>query len=212
MNKEPIRVLLVDDHPFVRMGCRRLLEAKPCFEVVAEAADGRQAYFYFRKFSPDLVVMDVTLPDVSGIEITRKILLREPNARVLVCSMHGDLVFVQRALDVGALGYISKASTPDFLIDAAQRVANGKLYLDPDIARRLAEQKIRGDPFQQLTPREFEILRMVVSGRSSNDIGELLGISVKTVANSCTSLRGKLNVSSNMELFRLALQHGLMEL
>lgn len=213
MTSKPHRVLLVDDHLTVRVGYRRMLEEHGGFDVAWEAGNGSEAYFFYRKHQPDVVIMDVTLPDISGIEITRKIFNRYPDARILISSMHMELVFVQLAIKVGALGYITKVGTPELFIEALEQVANGQLYIAPELAQRIAENNLKGedDPFGRLSPREFEILRMVLAGRNTAYIAEALHISAKTVSNACTSLRNKLDVNSSMELFRLAMRHGMLE-
>ena len=160
MSANTIRVLLADDHPFMRVAYRTILEQHAGFEVVAEASNGREAYFRTYQSKPDVVIMDVTLPDISGIEITRKIVKRDPSARVLVSSMHKELVYAVRALKVGAGGYITKDCAPGLLTEAVSQVAAGETYLVPEIARKLAVRKFGGDddPFHLLTPREFEVL------------------------------------------------------
>ncbi len=213
MTADIIRVMLVDDHPFIRMGYRTILEQDGHFDVCAEAEKGSQAYFYYQKYQPEVVLMDISLPDVSGIEITRKIVNKDPDARVLMASMHRETTFVERAMEVGALGYITKITAADLLPEALKQVATGKLYLDAELAQALAEAKIMGndDPFGSLSPREFEVLRMVLGGHNTQSIAGALKVSAKTVSNLCTTVRHKLNVSSNVELFQLAMRHGLIE-
>lgn len=205
--------MLVDDHPFIRMGYRKILEPEKEVDVCSEASNGSEAYFFYYKYKPDIVLMDISLPDVSGIEITRKIIKRDPDARVLMASMHQETTFVERSMQVGALGYITKVSAADTLPRAIRQVAKGKFYIDSDLARVLAEQKLRGedDPFSKLSPREFEIFRLMLAGHDSQYIAEALNVSKKTVSNICTSIRNKLNVSSNIKLFQLAMRHGLIE-
>jgi len=213
MSVQNIRVLLADDHPFMRVAYRAILERQGGFEVVAEASTGREAYFKTYQSKPDVVIMDVSLPDVSGIEITRKIVKRDPDARVLVSSMHKELVYAVRALKVGAGGYITKDCAPDLLSEAVSQVAAGDTYLVPEIAQKLAMRKLgsEDDPFNQLSAREFEILHLVLAGKTIAEIAAALDISSKTVSNVNTALRGKLQVSSTIELFRMAMRHGLID-
>jgi len=213
MPAKNLRVLLVDDHPFMRVAYRSILEKSEGFEVVAEASTGREAYFKTYQCEPDVVIMDVTLPDVSGIEITRKIVKRDPDARVLVSSMHKELVYAVRALKVGAGGYITKDCAPDLLTDAVRQVAAGNTYLVPEIAQNLALRQFGGDddPFTQLSAREFEVLHLVLAGKTIGEIAKSLDITSKTVSNINTSLRSKLEVSSTIELFRMAMRYGLID-
>ena len=208
-----IRVLLADDHPFMRVAYRSILDKGEGFEVVAEASTGREAYFKTYQCKPDVIIMDVTLPDVSGIEITRKIVKRDPSVRVLVSSMHKELVYAVRALKVGAGGYITKDCAPDLLTDAVRQVAAGNTYLVPEIAQKLALRQFGGDddPFTQLSAREFEVLHLVLAGKTIGEIAKSLDITSKTVSNINTSLRGKLEVSSTIELFRMAMRYGLID-
>lgn len=208
-----IRVLLADDHPFIRVAYRSILEGRGGFEVVEEASNGREAYFKTYQSKPDVVIMDVTLPDISGIEITRKIVKRDPGARVLVSSMHKELVYAVRALKVGASGYVTKDCAPDLLTEAVRQVAAGETYLVPEIAKKLALRELSGeeDPFNMLSAREFEVMHLVLAGKSIGDIAKTLDISSKTVSNVNTALRHKLEVGTTIDLFRMAIRHGLID-
>lgn len=209
----PIRVLLVDDHAVVREGYRRLLEATPEIRVVAEAGNGEHAYARFMEDDPDVVVMDITLPGISGFEVLRRILGRQPAARVLMFSMHEDPVFVLRALDGGARGYLTKASAPDMMVEAVQSIAAGGRFVPPELARKLqvralSEERLRLDA---LSEREFEVLRLLAAGHGLAEIAELLCVSSKTVANYQTSIRQKLGCDNAMQLLRIALTCGLAD-
>jgi DNA-binding NarL/FixJ family response regulator len=209
--KAPIRVLLVDDHAVVREGYRRLLEATPEIRVVAEAGTGEDAYARFMEASPDVVVMDITLPGISGIEALRRILGRQPAARVLMFSMHEDPVFVLRALDGGARGYLTKASAPDMMVDAVRSIAAGGRFVPLELARKLqgralSEERLKLDA---LSEREFEVLRLLAAGHGLTAIATLLCVSSKTVANYQTSIRQKLGCDNAMQLLRIALTCGL---
>lgn len=207
-----INVLLIDDHAVVRAGYRRLLEDTPDIRVVAEAEDGQTGYQDYTVFSPDVVVMDLSLPGMTGLEAIRRIRARDPKACILVFSMHEEAVFAERALEAGALGYITKSSAPDVLIEAVRAVVAGRIYLGPDIARRIATRKASGagDPLALLSPREFEIFRLLAEGRTVNDIAEHLCLSYKTVANYSTQVKSKLNAASMAELVHLAIRHGVI--
>jgi two-component system invasion response regulator UvrY len=209
----PIRVLLVDDHAVVREGYRRLLEAAPGIRVVAEAASGEDAYASFIAESPDVVVMDITLPGISGFEALRRIRGRQPTARVLMFSMHDDPVFVLRALECGAQGYLTKASAPDMMVEAVQALAAGRRFVPINVTknmqdRALCEERQRLDA---LTEREVEILRMLAAGHTLDEIAALLFVSSKTVANYQTSIRQKLGCDNAMQLMRIAIACGLAD-
>ncbi|MFK8066805.1 MAG: response regulator [Gammaproteobacteria bacterium] len=211
--KSTITVLLVDDHTVVREGYKNLLENQPDIEVIAEASSGEDACKYFLETDPDIVIMDLSLPGIGGLEAIRRIIAREPEAKVLVFSMHEDAVFVDRALQVGARGYITKSSAAEELVEAVRTVAKGKDHLDPEIAQRLAIQKTRGQntPFGNLSTREFEIFCLLAEGANVATIAERLSLSYKTVANYSTQIKNKLNVSTAAELARIAIRYGLVE-
>lgn len=207
----PTSVVLVDDHSVVREGYRRLIEATADLTVIGEAGTGEEAYRLFCDLHPDVVVMDLSLPGIGGIEAVRRIVARDAQARVLVFSMHDDAVFSSRALKAGAKGYVTKAAAPDVLIDAIRAVAAGRLYLSQDIAQELAVLSLpgRNNPVQALSAREFEVFRMLVEGHSVAEIARVLSLSQKTVANYQSALRQKLDVSNTTQAVRLAMAHGL---
>jgi DNA-binding NarL/FixJ family response regulator len=212
MSAKRVRVLLVDDHAVVRAGYRLLLQNAPQIEIVAEADTGELACRRFLEVQPDVVIMDLMLPGIGGLEAIRRIIARDSQARILVFSMHEDTLFVEHALTAGARGYITKSSAPHVLVDAVKQVAAGHVHLDPDIAQRLAFQKIRGrdTPLTHLSTREFEIFCLLAEGLSSNEIGKSLSLSSKTVANYSTQLKSKLEVNTVAELTRLAIRHGIL--
>lgn len=209
----PTRVLLVDDHAVVRQGYRRLLERDPDIDVVGEASTAAEAYRAFCRLAPHVVVMDISLPDVSGIEATRRILAREPEARVLVFSMHEEPVFPTRALQAGARGYITKASAPEVLVEAIRTVARGKTYLSHDIAQTLALKNLMDEDtgLEALSAREFEIVRLLVAGHTVGTIAEKLGLGYKTVANYQSAIRNKLRVETSVQLVSIAARSGLID-
>lgn len=208
-----IHVLLVDDHTMVREGYKNLLDNYPNIEVVAEASSGEEACKHYVDKSPDVVIMDLSLPGIGGLEAIRRIIARDSNAKILVFSMHEDTVFVEQALQVGAKGYIPKSSEANELVEALQDIANGKDHLDADIAQRLAIQKTRGrnTPFANLSTREFEIFCLLAEGANVANIAERLSLSYKTVANYSTQIKNKLDVKTTAELARIAIRHGLVE-
>jgi DNA-binding NarL/FixJ family response regulator len=212
MTTSRLRIMLVDDHAIVRSGFRRLLERYPTIEVVAEADTGEQAYRLFVEHTPEVTVLDLSMPDTGGLEILRRLLAREPAARVIVFSMHEDGALAARSLGLGARGYVSKSSAPDVLAEAVFEVAAGRLFLSPDMAQALAAYRLAGadDPLRALGAREFEIFRRIVAGQPAADIAASLNLSAKTVANYHTQIKQKLNVASDVELVRLALRRKLL--
>jgi DNA-binding NarL/FixJ family response regulator len=206
-----VTVLLVDDHAVVREGYRRLLERQGDIVVVGEAGDAAQALELFRALAPQIVVMDITLPGLSGIEAMRRMLEHEPATRVLIFSMHEELIFPQRALQAGAFGYVTKASAPGVLVEAVHTVAGGRKYLSADVAQGLA---LRADTVStatgsELSPREFEVLRQLVQGHSIKDIALSMGIHPKTVSNHQSVIRQKLGADSALQLLSIARRMGL---
>lgn len=206
-----ISVLLVDDHAVVREGYRRLLDLETDMRVSGEAADAAQAYQRFCTQPPDVVVMDLSLPGASGIEAMRRMLAREPDARVLMFSVHEEAIFVRRALDAGALGYVTKASAPDVLVEAVRAVARRTRYLSPDVTQALALHNTfhEGPPGRHLSAREFEVLRLLVQGYTLPSIAEKLGVSQKTVANHQSAIRQKFGADNGVQLARMASKLGL---
>ncbi len=208
-----ISVLLVDDHAVVREGYRRLLERTSDLKVVAEAASGEEAYRLYGDAPADVVVMDVSLPGMSGIETARRILARFPGAKVLIFSMHEESMFASRALQSGAKGYVTKSSAPEVLVEAVRSVAAGKIYITQDVAQQLALQTMPGQrtPLNSLSPREFEVFRLLAQGVAVGDIAGRLSLSQKTIANYQSSIRQKLEVTNAAQIVRLAISCGLVE-
>jgi two-component system, NarL family, invasion response regulator UvrY len=207
-----VKILIVDDHPIVRDGLRRLLGAETAAEVW-EAASGREALGAFRGQRPDLVILDLNLPDIGGLEIIARLRAVDPGARILVLSMHEDRIHVTRALQAGAAGYVSKNIPPDELLRAVRRVAGGRTYVEREIAEELVFSDIRTPPhpLDALASRDLEILRLLAQGRNLVQIADALGISYKTAANNCSQIKAKLRVGSTADLIRIAVRHGLAE-
>lgn len=208
----PIRVMLVDDHAVVRAGYRMLLKNSSDIEVIAEADNGEMGCKYYVELQPDVVVMDLSLPGIGGLEAIRRIIARDPAARVLVFSMHEDTIFVEQALQAGARGYMTKSGAPEGLIEAVRTLHGGMTYLDKSIAERLAFQKMRGKdtPFSGLSTREFEIFCLLAEGHNTSEIAKRLSLSYKTVANYSTQIKNKLEVNSIAEIARLAIRHHIV--
>jgi DNA-binding NarL/FixJ family response regulator len=209
-----IKILIVDDHAIVREGYRSLLEKQPGMRVVGEASNGAIAYARFQETAPDVVIMDLSMPEQGGLEAIVRICQRDPSARILVFSMHENPAFAVQATRAGAKGYITKGSEPETLIRAVHDVYRGKHVLSPDIAQALALTKLggEGEVLAKLTVREFEIMRMLVEARSTEDIAEELRISPKTVSNSHYQIKKKLGAASDIELVRIALRTNIIDL
>jgi two-component system, NarL family, invasion response regulator UvrY len=201
----------VDDHAVVREGYRRLLERDAAIQVVGEAANSGEAYDRAADLEPQVIVMDIALPGVSGIEAMRRILARRPQQCVLMFSMHDDAIFASRALEAGARGYVTKASAPEVLVDAISAVARGERYLSPDVESGIAQQTSSQarSVVNTLTAREFEVLRLLARGETVRCIGEKLGLSEKTIANHQSAIREKLGARNGVQLARVAAELGL---
>lgn len=207
------KIMLVDDHAIVREGYRALLQRQPQLRVVAEACDGAEAYRLYKEAAPDLVIMDLTMPGLSGIEAIRRIRQWDHAARVLVFTMHQNAAYAVQAIRAGAKGYVTKSSPPEALLTAVFDILKGCIALSPDIDHELALSRLSEEPSatEVLSPREFEILRMLLAEKTTEDIAEALHISPKTVANTRYLIRGKLGVGSDIELVRLAMRQGLLD-
>lgn len=213
MSLNKTTILLVDDHELVRAGFRRLLEDGDNLMVVAEANSGEQAVQDYIKYKPDVVVMDISMPGIGGIGAVERIIARDPDAKILILSVHEDSVFTSRALQAGAKGFIPKRSAPEEMIKAVMMVAQGKMSIDPAIAQQIAMQKLTGSDnvLDVLSQREFEVFRLLAEGKTVNEIAELLSLSPKTVGTHHTSIKQKLDVSNSAELARLAIRSGLLD-
>src|SRR3984957_1950622 len=209
INKSQVSVLLVDDHAVVREGYRRLLERHGSIAVIGEATDAATAHSMFCCLDPQIVVMDITLPGTSGIEVMRRMLIYKPSARVLMFSMHEDAIFATRALQAGGFGYVTKASAPHVLVEAILAVAAGRKYISPEIAQKLALRDFSGHEMDQLSARELEVLRFLAQGQSIKEIAGSMGLSPKTVANHQSAIKQKLAAETAIELLRKANELGL---
>jgi two-component system, NarL family, invasion response regulator UvrY len=208
------RVLLVDDHAVVRTGFRLLLQARPDMTVVGEAESGEAACQRYVELSPDVVVMDIAMPGMGGIEALRRIRAHDPQARVLALSAHDDPMHARRALREGALGFLSKRSAPEALLEAVAGVSAGQRYIDPRVAQRLALEDIEGSessPIKRLSEREFDVFIRLARGASVQRIADDLRLSASTVGTHLYNVKQKLGVSNQSELTLLAIRHGLIE-
>jgi DNA-binding NarL/FixJ family response regulator len=205
-------IVLVDDHAVVRAGVRRLLEQEPLFEVIGEAESGEKAYQIFGELKPDVMVMDLSMPGMGGLEAIRRILMRYEKAKILVLSMHEDLSFANQALKLGAKAYLTKNALADDLVKSIETVTQGDVFLSDEIAKKMAMQSISGnqDPVDELSAREFEIFRLLAEGLDIEAIASTLNISSKTVSNYQTMIKQKLNINTPIELIRYAIKVGVI--
>jgi DNA-binding NarL/FixJ family response regulator len=205
-------VMLVDDHSVVREGYRSVLGKQPGLRVVAEAADGVEAYRLLKEIRPDLVIMDLIMPGIGGIETIRRIRQWDRNARILVFTMHQNAAFAVQAIRAGARGYVTKTSPPETLIQAVMDVLADRIAISPDIGHELALSRLGEETSAAdvLTPREFEVLQMLLAENTGDEIANSLHLSPKTVANLHSLIKDKLGVATDIELVRLALRQGIL--
>jgi len=205
--------MLVDDHAVVRTGFRMLLQACDDIEVTAEADSGETACQMYESVAPDVVVMDIAMAGMGGIEAIKRLIAKDARARILALSAHEDTSHPRRALQAGALGYLSKRSAPEVLIDAIRAIARGQRYLDAQIAQRMAVQAIHGDtgPIEKLSLREFEVFVQLARGQSVAQISEALRLSTSTVGTHLYNIKQKLGLVNQAEMTLLAVRHGLID-
>ncbi|WP_103761021.1 MULTISPECIES: response regulator transcription factor [Roseovarius] len=206
-------VMIVDDHPVVREGYRRLIDLQPGLRIVAEAEDARSAYSRYRETSPDVVVMDVTLPGASGIEAIRHIRQYDEAARIVVFTMHQGAAFALKAVEAGAAGYVTKSSDPANLIEAIFGVLEGRTVISPDVIEGIAQDRISGagSGLDELSTRQTEILRLLASGWPAEKIADALSISLKTVRNNHYQIKSVLGLETDAQMVWFALKTGLVE-
>lgn len=209
-----IRLLIVDDHDLVRTGLRNILDAVPDIEVVAEAASGEEAFRLVRQHGPDLVLLDVGLPGLSGLETTERLLKSHPQIKVIILTAYSEPPLPARLLDIGASGYLTKACNARELVIAVRAVSRGERYIGSEIAQQLALSLLPGtpqSPFQDLTARELEVMMMLTQGMKMPAVAEVLNVSPKTVATYKYRIYDKVGVNSEVELLHLALRHKLVK-
>lgn len=208
-----INVMLVDDHAVVRMGFKMLLESDVDIKVVAEAESGEQAITRYMEHKPSVVVMDITMPGIGGLEAIERILAKDNNAKILVLSAHEDSVHPKRVLNAGAMGYLTKRSAAEELIKAIRTVATGKKYLEASVAQQMAIQQLSGDqnPVDILSAREFEVFMALAKGKTTNEIAETLFLSPRTVGTHLYNIKQKLNANNSAEIALIAMRSGLID-
>jgi two-component system response regulator NreC len=210
------RVLIADDHAIVRAGLRALLAEEAAFELVGEAVGGYEAIELVEKTKPEVLILDLSMPDLDGISVTRKIKSQFPDLKILILTLHEDEALLKEAIKAGAAGYILKRAAEAELISAVRTILRGDLYVDPAMVRGLFEASQQSPenpdhPTESLTPRETEVLRLIVEGYTNRQIGQELGISIRTVEGHRANISDKLGLHSRVELVRYARQHGLIE-
>jgi DNA-binding NarL/FixJ family response regulator len=211
----PIRILIADDHALVRSGLRALLRAEPDLEVVGEAGDGAETVRLAAELSPDLVLLDVSMPGESGIATARRLKEAHPELAVVFLTMHEDEGLLQEALDAGAAGYVIKRAEAPELFQAIHAASRGDVYVHPAMTRALLHQPVsaqrrRGSPEPELTPRELDVLRLLVRGNTNRQVADQLGLSTRTVETHRANLQGKLGLASRVELLEYAEEHDLL--
>jgi two-component system invasion response regulator UvrY len=205
-----MNILIIDDHPLLRAGLGRLFAIE--FDAtVLEAANAAEGLRQFRQAKPEITVLDLNLPDQGGLSLLRRMKAEEPNARVVILSMHDDTLSAAACLRGGAIAYLSKSAPPEMILEAIHKALQGQPYLQPTIAQDLAIQRATRpeDPFQSLSPQDLELLRLILAGKRVDQIAHSLGIAEKTVANRKTLLRGKLNIATDVELMKAAMAAGV---
>ncbi len=207
-----INVMLVDDHAVVRMGFRLLLEGSSDIKVVGEAESGEEACRRFPELKPDVVVMDISMPGIGGLEAIDRILARQPSARILVLSAHEDAMHARRVLKAGAAGYLTKRSAAEALMQAIRQVQQGKTFLEPEIAQQLAMQQLNGErnPLDMLSEKEFKVFLALAKGQSVAEIAEIMSLSPRTIGTHLYNIKQKLGASNSAELAIIAIRAGLI--
>lgn len=213
MTSKKIRILLADDHAVVRQGFSRILAAHADMEVVGEAGNGREAIELAQELKPDVVVMDVSMPELNGIEATRRLMKASPRIRVLALSMHKDSVYVREILRAGAQGYLLKDASDDDLLTAVRAVGQGQGYISPSVSEAVLSDYRRhvADPIDLLTSREREVLQLIAEGKTNKEIAAALHLSIYTVDAHRGRIMEKLNLHSSGEIVRFAMRNGLID-
>ena len=213
---DKIRVLLVDDHAIMRDGIRALLGLNEDIEIVGEASEGREAIEKTKELSPDLVIMDIAMPRIDGLEATRRIKKQNPNVKVLILTQYNNKEYILSAVKAGAAGYLPKRALGSELVSAVRAIQRGESFLHPTVATALIEdyqqQATTQDPYDQLTPREREILKLLAEGQSTREIAEALFISQKTVIGHRSKIMEKLDLNNKADIFKYAARKGLVTL
>jgi len=208
-----LNVLLVDDHSVVRMGFKMLIDSEKNMQVIAEAETGEDGIIKFQEIKPDVIVMDITMPGIGGLEAIERIIAKDKNAKILVLSAHEDSVHPKRVLSAGAIGYLTKRSAAEELINAIRTVGSGKKYIESSVAQQLAITQLSGenDPTEVLSDREFEVFISLAKGKSTNEIADTMCLSPRTVGTHLYNIKQKLNANNSAEIALIAIRCGLLE-
>ena len=208
-----LNVLLVDDHSVVRMGFKMLIDNEKDMQVIAEAETGEDGIIKFQEIKPDVIVMDITMPGIGGLEAIERIIAKDKNTKILVLSAHEDSVHPKRVLSAGAIGYLTKRSAAEELINAIRTVGSGKKYIESSVAQQLAITQLSGenDPTEVLSDREFEVFISLAKGKSTNDIADTMCLSPRTVGTHLYNIKQKLNANNSAEIALIAIRCGLLE-
>lgn len=212
--QKTIKILIVDDHQLIRKGIATILDEIKGFHVIAEAADGEEAIRLAKQHNPDVILMDIQMPGIGGMEATKKILRTNPEVKILALTVCESDIFPSRLLEEGAAGYITKDSTTDEMVRAIRSVSQGERYISPGIAQKLAIRRFttgKASPFETLSERELQVMLMITRGRKVQEIADILHLSNKTINTYRYRIFDKLGVISDVELTHLALQHGIIE-
>jgi two-component system, NarL family, invasion response regulator UvrY len=208
-----INILLVDDHELVRTGIHKILDDVKGFKVVAEAKTGEEAVQYCRKSEPDVVLMDMNMPGIGGLEATKKILRYAPDVKIIVLTVHSEDPFPTKVMQIGASGYLTKGAGPDEMINAIRAVHSGQRYITPDVAQQMALNQFKSaeeNPFNSLSERELQIMLMITRGEKVTEISKQLVLSSKTINSYRYRMFEKLHVGNDVELTHLAIRHGML--
>jgi two-component system, NarL family, invasion response regulator UvrY len=213
MSKKSIKVMLVDDHAVVRMGFRLFLQSSHDIDVIGEAQSGEEAVRQFQELAPDVLVMDISMPGIGGLEAIDRVLAKNAQQKILVLSAHEDVMHARRVLKAGAAGYVTKRSAADVLMEAIRSVHKGKLYLEPQIAQAMAVEQVSGsgNPVDALSAKEFKVFIALAKGKSVQDIADIMSLSPRTIGTHLYNIKQKLNASNSAELAIIAIRAGLME-
>ena len=211
-----INILIADDHSIVRTGLRAVLKTESAMELIGEATGGYETVALVESKQPEVLVLDLSMPDMDGIEVTKKVKSLYPNIHILILTIHEDEALLRAALKAGASGYILKRAAEAELVSAIHKILNGELYVDPSMVRMLLNDDVpppasQTKPIEELTPRETEVLKLIAQGYTNRQIGEELHISIRTAESHRANLSGKLGLQSRVELVRYAREHGLIE-
>lgn len=208
-----LKILLVDDHSVVRMGFKMLIDTETDMQVIAEAETGEEGIKKYQEFEPDVVVMDITMPGIGGLEAIERIIARDKKAKILVLSAHEDSVHPKRVLSAGAIGYLTKRSAAEELIVAIRAIGSGKKYIESTVAQQLAITQLSGenDPTEILSDREFEVFISLAKGKSTNEIADTMCLSPRTVGTHLYNIKQKLNANNSAEIALIAIRSGLLE-